>query len=281
MQTVKLNNDVEMPVLGYGVFLVDPKECERCVTDAIDVGYRMIDTAQAYFNEEGVGNAVKKSGIKREEFFLVSKIWITNGGYEKAKKSIDESLRKLQTDYLDLMLIHQPFNDYYGTYRAMEEAYKAGKLRAIGVSNFFPDRFVDLCNFVEIKPMINQMETHVFQQQKKLRDYMKKYNAQLMSWSPMARGENNFFNNEVLKSIGEKYNKSVAQVALRFLTQENIIIIPKSTHKERMKENFEIFDFELSKDDMETLRSMDKGESIFVDHYSPEFVEYIINYDKN
>ena len=281
MQTVKLNNGVEMPILGYGVFLVDPKECERCVTDAIDVGYRMIDTAQAYFNEEGVGNAVKKSGIKREEFFLVSKIWITNGGYEKAKKSIDESLRKLQTDYLDLMLIHQPFNDYYGTYRAMEEAYKAGKLRAIGVSNFFPDRYVDLCNFVEIKPMINQMETHVFQQQKKLRDYMKKYNAQLMSWSPMTRGENNFFNNEVLKSIGEKYNKSVAQVALRFLTQENIIIIPKSTHKERMKENFEIFDFELSKDDMETLRSMDKGESIFVDHYSPEFVEYIINYDKN
>ena len=281
MQTVKLNNGVEMPILGYGVFLVDPKECERCVTDAIDAGYRMIDTAQAYFNEEGVGNAVKKSGIKREEFFLVSKIWITNGGYEKAKKSIDESLRKLQTDYLDLMLIHQPFNDYYGTYRAMEEAYKAGKLRAIGVSNFFPDRYVDLCNFVEIKPMINQMETHVFQQQKKLRDYMKKYNAQLMSWSPMARGENNFFNNEVLKSIGEKYNKSVAQVALRFLTQENIIIIPKSTHKVRMKENFEIFDFELSKDDMETLRSMDKGESIFVDHYSPEFVEYIINYDKN
>lgn len=281
MQTVKLNNGVEMPILGYGVFLVDPKECERCVTDAIDAGYRMIDTAQAYFNEEGVGNAVKKSGIKREEFFLVSKIWITNGGYEKAKKSIDASLRKLQTDYLDLMLIHQPFNDYYGTYRAMEEAYKTGKLRAIGVSNFFPDRFVDLCNFVEIKPMINQMETHVFQQQKKLRDYMKKYNAQLMSWSPMTRGENNFFNNEVLKSIGEKYNKSVAQVALRFLTQKNIIIIPKSTHKERMKENFEIFDFELSKDDMETLRSMDKGESIFVDHYSPEFVEYIINYDKN
>ena len=281
MQTVKLNNGLEMPILGYGVFLVDPKECERCVTDAIDAGYRMIDTAQAYFNEEGVGNAVKKSGIKREEFFLVSKIWITNGGYEKAKKSIDESLQKLQTDYLDLMLIHQPFNDYYGTYRAMEEAYKTGKLRAIGVSNFFPDRYVDLCNFVEIKPMINQMETHVFQQQKKLRDYMKKYNAQLMSWSPMARGENNFFNNEVLKSIGEKYNKSVAQVALRFLTQENIIIIPKSTHKERMKENFEIFDFELSKDDMETLRSMDKGESIFVDHYSPEFVEYIINYDKN
>lgn len=278
MQTVKLNNGVEMPILGYGVFLVDPKECERCVTDAIDTGYRLIDTAQAYYNEEGVGNAVKKSGIKRDEFFLVSKIWITNGGYEKAKASIDESLKKLQTDYLDLMLIHQPFNDYYGTYRAMEEAYRAGKLRAIGVSNFFPDRYVDLCNFVKIPPMINQMETHVFQQQKTLRDYMKKYNAQLMSWSPMARGENNIFNNETLKSIGEKYNKTAAQVALRFLVQENIVAIPKSTHKERMKENFYIFDFSLSEDDMTKLKNLDNGESIFVNHYSPEFVEYIINY---
>ena len=278
MQTVKLNNGVEMPILGYGVFLVDPKECERCVTDAIDVGYRMIDTAQAYYNEEGVGAAIKKSGIKREEFFLVTKVWITNSGEEKAAKSIDESLQKLQTDHVDLLLIHQPFGDYYGTYRAMEKAYKDGKTRAIGVSNFFPDRFVDLCNFVEIKPMINQMETHVFQQEKTLRKYMDKYNTQLMSWSPMARGENNFFNNEILKSIGEKYNKSVAQVALRFLTQENVIVIPKSTHKERMKENFEIFDFELSGDDMNTLRALDKGESIFVNHYDPEFVQSIINY---
>ena len=278
MQTVKLNNDVEMPVLGYGVFLVDPKECERCVTDAIDVGYRMIDTAQAYYNEEGVGAAIKKSGIKRDEFFLVTKVWITNSGEERAAKSIEESLKKLQTDYVDLLLIHQPFGDYYGTYRAMEKAYKDGKTRAIGVSNFFPDRFVDLCNFVEIKPMVNQMETHVFQQEKTLRKYMDKFNTQLMSWSPMARGENNFFNNEILKSIGEKYNKSVAQVALRFLTQENVIVIPKSTHKERMKENFEIFDFELSKDDMDTLRSLDKGESIFVNHYDPEFVQSIINY---
>ena len=278
MQTVKLNNGVEMPILGYGVFLVDPKECERCVTDAIDVGYRMIDTAQAYYNEEGVGTAIKKSGIKRDEFFLVTKVWITNSGEEKAAKSIEESLKKLQTDYVDLLLIHQPFGDYYGTYRAMEKAYKDGKTRAIGVSNFFPDRFVDLCNFVEIKPMINQMETHVFQQEKTLRKYMDKYNTQLMSWSPMARGENNFFNNEVLKSIGDKYNKTVAQVALRFLTQENVIVIPKSTHKERMKENFEIFDFELSKDDMDTLRSLDKGESIFVNHYDPEFVQSIINY---
>ena len=278
MQTIKLNNDVEMPILGYGVFLVDPKECERCVTDAIDAGYRMIDTAQAYYNEEGVGAAIKKSGINREEFFLVTKVWITNSGEEKAAKSIDESLKKLQTDYVDLLLIHQPFGDYYGTYRAMEKAYKDGKTRAIGVSNFFPDRFVDLCNFVEIKPMVNQMETHVFQQEKTLRKYMDKYNTQLMSWSPMARGENNFFNNEILKSIGEKYNKSVAQVALRFLTQENVIVIPKSTHKERMKENFEIFDFELSGDDMNTLRALDKGESIFVNHYDPEFVQSIINY---
>ena len=278
MQTVKLNNGVEMPILGYGVFLVDPKECERCVTDAIDVGYRMIDTAQAYYNEEGVGAAIKKSGINRDEFFLVTKVWITNSGEEKAAKSIDESLKKLQTDYVDLLLIHQPFGDYYGTYRAMEKAYKEGKTRAIGVSNFFPDRFVDLCNFVEIKPMINQMETHVFQQEKTLRKYMDKFNTQLMSWSPMARGENNFFNNEVLKSIGDRYNKTVAQVALRFLIQENVIVIPKSTHKERMKENFEIFDFELSHVDMQTLRSLDKGESIFVNHYDPEFVQSIINY---
>lgn len=278
MQTVKLNNGVEMPILGYGVFLVDPKECERCVTDAIDTGYRLIDTAQAYYNEEGVGAAVKKSGINRDEFFLVTKVWITNSGEEKAAKSIDESLRKLQTDYVDLLLIHQPFGDYYGTYRAMEKAYKDGKARAIGVSNFFPDRYVDLCNFVEIKPMINQMETHVFQQEKTLRKYMHKYNTQLMSWSPMARGENNFFNNEILKTIGEKYNKTVAQVALRFLTQENVIVIPKSVHKKRIKENFEIFDFELSNDDMETLRSMDKGESIFVNHHNPEFVQNIINY---
>ena len=278
MQTIKLNNGVEMPILGYGVFLVDPKECERCVTDAIDVGYRMIDTAQAYYNEEGVGTAIKKSGIKRDEFFLVTKVWITNSGEENAAKSIEESLQKLQTDYVDLLLIHQPFGDYYGTYRAMEKAYKDGKTRAIGVSNFFPDRFVDLCNFVEIKPMVNQMETHVFQQEKTLRKYMDKFDTQLMSWSPMARGENNFFNNEILKSIGEKYNKSVAQVALRFLTQENVIVIPKSTHKERMKENFEIFDFELSNDDMNTLRALDKGESIFVNHYDPEFVQSIINY---
>lgn len=278
MQTVKLNNGIEMPILGYGVFLVDPKECERCVTDAINTGYRMIDTAQAYYNEEGVGEAIKKSGIKREEFFLVTKVWITNSGEEKAYESIDESLKKLKTDYVDLILIHQPFGDYYGTYRAMQRAYMEGKARAIGVSNFFPDRYVDLCNFVEIKPMINQMETHVFQQQKVLREYMQKFGTRLMSWSPMARGENNFFNNEILKSIGAKYGKTAAQTALRFLTQEGVIVIPKSTHKERMAENFNIFDFELSKEDMEILKNLDKGESLFVNHYDPKFAEYIINY---
>ena len=268
MQTIKLNNGVEMPILGYGVFLVDPKECERCVTDAIDVGYRMIDTAQAYYNEEGVGNAVKKSGIKREDFFLVTKAWITNSGEEKAAKSIEESLKKLQTDYVDLLLIHQPFGDYYGTYRAMEKAYKDGKVRAIGVSNFFPDRFVDISNFVEIQPMINQMETHVFQQQKKLREYLNKYNT----------GENNIFENKTLKSIAAKYNKTIAQVALRFLTQENIIVIPKSTHKTRMQENFEIFDFTLNDEEINELQNMDKGASVFVNHYDPKFVEAIINY---
>ena len=278
MKEIILNNGVKMPVLGYGVFLVDPIECERCVTDAIDTGYRMIDTAQAYYNEEGVGEAIKKSGIKREEFFLVTKIWITNSGEEKAEKSIEESLKKLKTDYVDLLLIHQPFGDYYGTYRAMEKAYREGKTRAIGISNFFADRYVDLCNFVEIKPMINQMETHIFQQQRQLREYMKKYDTKLMSWSPMARGENNIFENELLKNIRAKYNKTTAQIALRFLIQEDIVIIPKSTHKERMEENFNIFDFELSDEDMNLLKGLDKKESLFVNHYDPKFVENIINY---
>ena len=238
----------------------------------------MIDTAQAYYNEEGVGEAIKKSGIKREEFFLVTKIWITNSGEEKAEKSIEESLKKLKTDYVDLLLIHQPFGDYYGTYRAMEKAYREGKTRAIGISNFFADRYVDLCNFVEIKPMINQMETHIFQQQRQLREYMKKYDTKLMSWSPMARGENNIFENELLKNIGAKYNKTTAQIALRFLIREDIVIIPKSTHKERMEENFNIFDFELSDEDMNLLKGLDKKESLFVNHYDPKFVENIINY---
>ncbi len=279
MQAVKLNNGVEMPILGFGVYQIpDNKECERVVEDALNVGYRLIDTAQAYFNEEAVGSAIKNSGIDRKEIFLVSKIWVSNGGYEKAKASIDESLRKLQTDYLDLMLIHQPFNDYYGTYRAMEEAYKSGKLRAIGVSNFYPDRFVDLSHFCEIQPMINQVETHVFQQQKRAKEIMKEHNTQIMSWGPFAEGKNNYFQNEILKEIGAKYNKSTAQVALRFLTQEGVIVIPKSTHKNRMEENFDIFDFELTEDDLNKIRTLDTGKSLFCDHYSPEFVDFIVNY---
>ncbi len=280
MQYVKLNNGVDMPILGFGVYQIpDHKECERVVSEALETGYRLIDTAQAYFNEEAVGNAIKKSGVDRKDIFLVTKVWVSNGGYEKAKASIDESLRKLQTDYLDLILIHQPFNDYYGTYRAMEEAYKNGKTRAIGVSNFYPDRFVDLSHFVEIQPAINQVETHVFQQQKKAKSIMKKYNTQIMSWGPFAEGKNNYFQNETLKEIGAKYGKSVAQVALRFLTQEGVVVIPKSTHKNRMEENFDIFDFNLPEDDLNKIRALDMEHSLFCDHYSPEFVEFIVNYE--
>ena len=280
MQTVKLSNGVEMPILGYGVYQVTPEECERCVSDALSVGYRMIDTAQAYYNEEGVGRAVKKSGIPREELFLVTKVWISNAGYEKAKASIDESLRKLQTDYIDLLLIHQPFNDYYGTYRAMEEAYKAGKLRAIGVSNFYPDRFIDLAEFCDIKPMVNQVETHVFNQQRRPQEIMKEYGTQIMSWGPFAEGRNDFFTNPVLKVIGEKYGKSVAQTALRFLIQRDVVVIPKSTHKERMMQNLDVFDFSLSAEDMEAIGKLDKGESLFFSHYAPETVKWLTSFGK-
>ena len=280
MQTVKLSNGIEMPILGYGVYQVTPEECERCVSDALSVGYRMIDTAQAYYNEEGVGRAVKKSGIPREELFLVTKVWISNAGYEKAKASIDESLRKLQTDYIDLLLIHQPFNDYYGTYRAMEEAYKAGKLRAIGVSNFYPDRFIDLAEFCDIKPMVNQVETHVFNQQRRPQEIMKEYGTQIMSWGPFAEGRNDFFTNPVLKVIGEKYGKSVAQTALRFLIQRDVVVIPKSTHKERMMQNLDVFDFSLSAEDMETIGKLDKGESLFFSHYAPETVKWLTSFGK-
>lgn len=278
MQTVKLNNGVEMPVLGYGVYQIPPEECERCVLDALSVGYRSIDTAQAYHNEEGVGNAINKCGIPREELFITTKIWISNGGYEKAKASIEESLRKLQTEYIDLLLIHQPFNDYYGTYRAMEEAYKSGKVRAIGVSNFYPDRFIDLAEFNEIKPAINQIETHVFNQQVKPQEIMKSYGTQLMSWGPFAEGKNNFFTNETLITIAKKYSKSVAQVALRFLIQRNVVVIPKSTHKERMIENFDVFDFTLSDKDMKAITALDKGESLFFSHDDPEIVKWLISH---
>lgn len=278
MKYVTLNNCVKMPILGYGVYQVDPQECERCVSDAIEAGYRLIDTAQAYGNEEGVGNAVKKSGIKREDFFIVTKVWVSNAGYENAKKSIETSLTKLQTDYIDLLLIHQPFNDYYGTYRAMEEFYEKGLLKAIGVSNFYPDRFIDLSHFVKIKPMVNQMETHVFNQQKKLHEILKENKCQLMSWGPFAEGKNDFFNNPVLVSIGSKYGKTSAQTALKYLIQKNIVVIPKSIRKERMLENINVFDFTLSNEDMAAIEQLDTENSLFFSHYDPEFVNFIVNY---
>lgn len=280
MKTVKLNNGVEMPVLGYGVYQVTPEECERCVTDAIGVGYRSIDTAQAYANEEGVGVAVRKSGIPRREFFLTTKVWISNAGEKRAAASIDESLRKLQTDYIDLLLIHQPFGDYYGTYRAMEAAYKAGKVRAIGVSNFYPDRFVDLAEFTEVTPAVNQVETHVFNQQVRAQEIMQRYGTQIMSWGPFAEGRNDFFNNETLRTVGAKYGKTVAQTALRYLVQRGVVVIPKSTHEERMRENLDIFGFELSDADMQAIVALDKGESLFFSHYDPEIVTWLAGLGK-
>lgn len=278
MITVTLNNGVVMPQIGYGVYQVNPAECERCVSDALRVGYRMIDTAQAYHNEEGVGAAVKKSGIAREEIFLVSKVWISNYGYDKAKASIDESLRKLGTDYIDLMLLHQPFCDRYGAYRALEDAYKEGKLRAIGVSNFYPDHFIDLASNVEIVPAVNQVETHVFNQQTKAQEYMKEYGTHMMAWAPLAEGRNNFFSNPVLEEIGKKYGKSVAQVALRWLTQREVIIIPKSTHIERMEQNLDILDFTLSDEDMSAIAGLDTGKSLFFDHHDPEVVKMFMGW---
>lgn len=280
METVKLNNGVEMPILGYGVYQVSPEECERCVLDAMRVGYRSIDTAQAYRNEEGVGHAIRKCGIPRDRLFITTKVWISNAGYEKAKVSIDESLRKLQTDYVDLLLIHQPFNDYYGTYRAMEEAYWTGRARAIGVSNFYPDRFIDLAEFNEINPAVNQVETHVFNQQKIPQQIMERYGTQIMSWGPFAEGRSGFFRNETLSNIGDKYGKSVAQTALRYLIQRGVVVIPKTTHVERMRENFNVFDFELSAADMDAISALDKGESLFFSHYNPETVDFMVGLGK-
>ena len=275
MEHVTLNNGVKMPVLGYGVYQVDAAETERCVLDAISVGYRLIDTAQAYGNEAGVGNAMEKCGVPREELFITTKVWVSNGGYEKAKASIEESLKKLKTDYIDLLLIHQPFNDYYGTYRAMTEAYKAGKIRAIGVSNFYPDRLVDLCQFVEVIPAVNQVETHVFQQQKKAHEVMEKYGVQHESWGPFAEGRKDFFTNPVLTEIGKRHGKSAAQTALRFLIQSGVVVIPKSAHKERMIQNIDVFDFELDASDMTAIQALDEAESLFFSHYDPATVERI------
>ena len=278
MENIKLSNGVEMPQVGYGVYQVTPDECERCVSDALNVGYRMIDTAQAYANEDGVGNAVKKSGIARDEVFIVSKIWISNYGYEKAKASIDESLRKLQMEYIDLMLLHQPFCDRYGAYRALEEAYREGKLRAIGVSNFYPDHLIDLASNVDVKPMVNQVETHVFDQQVEGQKYMDELDCRIMSWGPLAEGRNGFFTNELLGEIGKKYGKSIPQVALRWLLQRGVIIIPKSTHKERMAENLNIFDFELTADDMARIQTLDTGKSLFFDHHDAEVTKMFMGW---
>lgn len=275
MDYITLNNGIKMPVLGYGVYQVSNEECERCVLDAISVGYRSIDTAQAYGNEEAVGNALRNCNVPREELFITTKVWISNAGYEKAKASLQESLRKLQTEYIDLVLIHQPFNDYYGTYRAMEEAYKEGWIRAIGVSNFYPDRFIDLCKFAEVKPAVNQVETHVFQQQKTAHQYMEKYGVQHESWGPFAEGRKDFFTNPVLTEIGQKYGKTAAQTALRFLIQSDVVVIPKSTHKERMIQNMDVFDFVLDEADMQVIRDLDEGESLFFSHYDPATVEML------
>lgn len=280
MEYVTLNNGVQMPKLGYGVYQVSNQECERCVLDAVSAGYRSIDTAQSYGNEEAVGSAVEKCGVPRQQLFLTTKIWISNAGYENAKASIERSLKKLKTDYIDLLLIHQPFGDYYGAYRAMEEAYKDGKLRAIGVSNFYPDRLIDLCQFAEVTPAVNQVETHVFHQQKTAHEYMKKYGVQHESWGPFAEGRKDFFSNPVLTEIGAKYGKSSAQTALRFLLQSDVVVIPKSTHKERMEQNLDVFDFSLEEADMEAIRALDEGESLFFNHYDPATVEMLTNMGK-
>lgn len=275
MKTVKLNNGVEMPILGFGVYQVEPSETENVVFDALQIGYRSIDTAAAYMNEEAVGRAIKHSGIPREELFITTKLWIQDAGYDKAKKAFEKSMQKLQLDYLDLYLIHQPFGDYYGSWRAMEELYKEGRIRAIGISNFQPDRVMDLIVHNEIVPAINQIETHPFNQQIATQQFLKDNGVQIESWGPFAEGKNNLFNNEVLKSIGEKYGKSVAQVVLCWLIQRNVIIIPKSVRKERMTENFSIFDFELTAEDMDKIKSIDTAQSAFFDHRDPEMVKWL------
>ena len=279
-KTITLNNGVEMPLMGYGVWQIAPAECEQYVLEALKAGYRSIDTAQAYYNEEGVGEAISKSGIPRQELFLTTKVWINNAGEEKAARSIDESLRKLKTDYIDLLLIHQPFGDYYGTYRAMEKAYKTGKARAIGLSNFYDARFVDLAENMEVKPAVVQLETHVFSQQVKMRELMKEYGTRLMAWSPLARGMNNLFDNETLKEIADRHGKDIAQICLKFLTDESIIVIPQSTKPERIRSNFALDDFELTDDEREAIRCLDAGHPFAADFNDPVLAKYLLGYDK-
>ena len=277
METISLSNGVEMPLLGYGVFQVSPEECERCVSDALSVGYRLIDTAQAYFNEEGVGNAWRKSGLKREDLFLVTKVWKSNNGEEKTAKSIDESLKKLQTEYIDLLLIHQAYGDVFGTWRAMEKAYRAGKVRAIGVSNFQAARFFDFAHYVELKPMVNQLQCNVMIQQTGIEPILAETDTKMMAWGPLGgQGVDGIVKSEVLAAIGAKYNKTAAQVALRWLTQRGIVAIPKSTHKERMAQNFDIFDFSLTAEEMAQIATMNQYDTGNINFSDPQFVKYLI-----
>ena len=276
MEYITLNNGIKMPQAGFGVFQVkDQEECTRVVLDAIDAGYRLIDTAQSYGNEEAVGKAIQLSSVPREELFITTKVWISNYGYENAKASVEESLKKLQLDYIDLVLLHQPFKDYHGAYRALVDLYKEGKIKAIGVSNFYPDRLVDLCLDTDVVPAINQVEVNPFHQQDKALEYNQKYGVQLEAWAPFAEGKNGIFTNETLMEIGKKYNKSVGQVILRWLVQRGIVPLAKTVRKERMKENLDIFDFELSQEDMDTIASLNKDTSSFFSHYDPATVEMI------
>ena len=279
MENIKLVNGVEMPLLGYGVFRVNPEECERCVSDALNVGYRLIDTAQAYGNEDGVGRAWRKSGIARKDLFLVTKIWISNSGEGKAATSIDESLRKLDTDYVDLLLIHQAYGDVFGTWRAMEKAYKEGKVRAIGVSNFQAGRFFDFAHFVDVKPMVNQLQCNVMAQQNDIQPILQETNTRTMSWGPLGgQGVDGIVKSELLASIGQKYGKSAAQVALRWLIQRGIVAIPKSSHIERMKQNFDIFDFSLTNDDMAQIETMNQSDTGFRNYTDPQYIKHLIGF---
>lgn len=274
MEYVTLNNGVKMPMLGYGVYQVSKEECERCVADALRVGYRSIDTAQSYFNEEQVGSAIQKSGVKREEIFLTTKVWIEHYGYEKTKQSVLRSMEKLQTDYLDLCLLHQPFSDVYGAWRALEELYREGKIRAVGISNFYADRMVDIASFAELKPMVNQIEIHPYHQQNEQLKWAEKYQIQPEAWAPFGEGRGDMFTNTVIAEIAKKYNKTVAQVILRWHIQRGVVVIPKSTHIERMKENFDVFDFVLTSEDMATMKTIDTEKSAFFSHTDPTMVEW-------
>lgn len=276
MEYVTLYNGVRMPMVGYGVYQVTPQECERCVLDALQVGYRSLDTAQSYFNEEQVGSAIRKSGVPRQEIFLTTKVWVEHYGYESARVSVLQSMEKLRTYYLDLVLLHQPFGDYYGAYRALEDLYDQGKVRAIGVSNFYPDRLVDIASFARIRPMVNQVEIHPYHQQAEAKAWMEKYGVQPEAWAPFGEGRGGLFDDPVLAAIARQYGKTPAQVILRWHLQRGVVIIPKSTHIERMRQNLDVFDFTLSEEDMAAIAALDKKQSAFFSHQDPNMVEWFV-----